>query len=154
MSMSSVMPKNTTARGELSEWEIALALARTGKNVLRPLSAGLRYDLAIDNGDGSITRVQCKTGILRNGVILFRTYNADGRRPHGVRYFGQVDAFGVYCPQMRRAYLVPLSALATSGTAYLRVGSPRNGQARRIRYASTFEISAPSEAEATSSANG
>src|SRR5439155_27203798 len=95
MSMSSVMPKNTTARGELSEWEIALALARTGKNVLRPLSAGLRYDLAIDNGDGSITRVQCKTGILRNGVILFRTYNADGRRPHGVRYFGQVDAFGV-----------------------------------------------------------
>src|SRR5439155_338776 len=84
----------------------------------------------IDNGDGSITRVQCKTGILRNGVILFRTYNADGRRPHGVRYFGQVDAFGVYCPQMRRAYLVPLSALATSGTAYLRVGSPRNGQAR------------------------
>jgi hypothetical protein len=65
-SISSMMPKNTTARGELSEWEVALALARTGKNVLRPLSAGLRYDLALDNGDGSITRIQCKTGILRN----------------------------------------------------------------------------------------
>ena len=134
------MVKNTTARGELSEWEIALALTRAGKTVLRPLSAGLRYDLAIDDQDGSITRIQCKTGLLRDGVILFRTYNADGRRPLGVRYAGQVDAFGVYCPGNGHAYLVPLSALATKGTAYLRVGSPRNGQTRRIIYASAFEI--------------
>ena len=134
------MPKNTTARGEMSEWEVALALTRAGMNVLRPLSAGLRYDLAIDNNDGSITRVQCKTGLLRDGVILFRTYNADGRRPLGVRYVGQVDAFGVYCPSNRSAYLVPLSALATTGTAYLRLASPRNGQTRRILFASAFEI--------------
>ncbi len=134
------MPKNTTARGELSEWEVALALTRAAKNILWPLSAGLRYDLAIDNQDRSITRIQCKTGLLRNGVILFHTYNADARRPLGVRYFGKVDAFGVYCPGNQRAYLVPLSALGTKGTAYLRIGSPRNGQARRILYASAFEI--------------
>src|SRR5919201_479867 len=134
------MVKNTTATGELSEWEIALALTRAGKDVLRPLSAGLRYDLAVDNGDGSITRIQCKTAIRRGDVILFRTYNADARRPQGVRYHGQVDAFGVFCPQTRQAFLVPLAALATMGTAYLRVTAPRNGQKKRILYAAAFEI--------------
>ena len=132
--------KNTTARGELSELEIALALTRAGMNVLRPMSAGLRYDLAIDNGDGTIVRVQCKTGILRDGAIFFRTYNADGRRPRGVSYAGQVEAFGVYCPQTNGAYLVPLHALETNGTARLRIGAPRNGQAKGIKYAAEFEI--------------
>ena len=108
--------------------------------MLRPLSAGLRYDLAIDNGDGTIRRVQCKTGILRDGVILFRTYNADGRRPRGVVYRGQIEAFGVYCPQTKAAYLIPIGALDTSSTARLRVDDARNGQVRRIKYASSFQI--------------
>src|SRR5919197_2251329 len=120
--------KNTTGRGELSEWEIALALTRAGKDVLRPLSTGLRYDLALDNGDGSITRIQCKTAIRRGDVILFRTYNADARRPQGIRYHGQVDAFGVFCPQTRQVFLVPIAALTTMGTAYLRVAEPKYDQ--------------------------
>ena len=134
--------KNTTARGELSELEIALALTRDGKNLLRPLSSGLRYDLAIDNGDGTIARIQCKTGILKDGAIFFRAYNADGRRPQGVVYRGQIEAFGVYCPQTCCAYLVPVEALDTLGTARLRLGPPRNGQVRRIKYAAAFEIGA------------
>jgi hypothetical protein len=64
--------KDTTSVGDLSEFEVATALMRTRKRVLRPLSAGLRYDLAIDNGDGTVVRVQCKTGILRNGFHVPR----------------------------------------------------------------------------------
>lgn len=133
--------KDTTGRGDLTEHEIATALMRAGKRVLRPLSAGLRYDLAIDGGDGTVLRVQCKTGVLKNGVISFRVCNADARRPSGVSYQGQVEAFGVFCPQNGRTYLIPMKAVvANSSTAKLRLEPARNGQQRRVRFAASFEI--------------
>jgi hypothetical protein len=119
--------------------EIATALMRAGFTVLRPLSAG-RYDLAIDTGTGTFLRVQCKTGILRRGRILFRV-SADARHPLGVPYEGQVDAFGVYCPQNSSAYLVPMAAVAGLGiVASLRVDPSRNGQLKGVRYARDYEI--------------
>ena len=133
--------KDTTGRGDLTEMEIAAALMRAGRRVLRPISAGLRYDLLIENLDGTFERVQCKTGILKEGVIVFRIRNTDGRRPNGVSYRGQVESFGVFCPQNRRAYLVPIAALATSdSTARLRLSAARNGQRRGIRLAQDYEI--------------
>jgi hypothetical protein len=133
--------KDTTGRGDLSEFEIATALMRAGKRVLRPLSAGLRYDLAIDGGDGTVIRAQCKTGVLRDGFITFRVCNADARRPLGVPYQDQIEAFGVFCPQNGRTYLIPMTAVvANSSTARLRVEPARNGQQRGIRLAETFEI--------------
>ncbi len=132
--------KDTTSRGELTEFEVAVALTRSGMKVLRPLSAGLRYDLAVDNGDGTLMRIQCKTGRLKNGVIEFRAYNADGRRPNGVRYWGQIEAFGVFCPQTGTSYLVPISAIVSGGAPRLRIDPPRNGQVKHIRYAQDFEI--------------
>jgi hypothetical protein len=88
------LPKDTTTRGELSELEVAMALARSGRQMLRPMSSGLRYDLAIDNSDGTVARIQCKTGRLRDGVISFNVASMDGRRPYGVPYLGQIEAFG------------------------------------------------------------
>lgn len=133
--------KDTTSVGDLTELEVATALMRTRKRVLRPLSAGLRYDLAIDNGDGTVVRVQCKTGILRNGFITFRVCNADARRPRGIPYQGQIEAFGVYCPQNGRTYLIPIDAVGgNTSTARLRVDATRNGQHRGIRLAESFQI--------------
>ena len=133
--------KDTTSIGDLTEFEIATALMRTRKRILRPLSAGLRYDLAIDNGDGTVVRVQCKTGILRDGFITFRVCNADARRPLGVPYRGQIEAFGVYCPQNGHAYLIPIEAVGTNtSTARLRVDATRNGQHRGVRLAESFRI--------------
>ena len=123
--------------------EIATALMRVGLTVLRPLAAG-RYDLAIDAGGGAFRRVQCKTGILRGGRVLFRVCSADARRPLGVSYKGQIDAFGVYCPQNSTAYLVPIAAVAGLGiVASLRVDASRNGQSKRVRYARDYEIKTP-----------
>ena len=132
--------KDTTGRGELSELEILMALTRAGYKILRPLSARLRYDLAIDNGDGTVARVQCKTGIMKNGFIEFRTCIRDARRPGGVPYHGQIEAFGVFCPGNGRAYLVPISAVTTSSTARLRLTLARNEQSRSVRHAGVFEI--------------
>lgn len=142
------MKKDTTSKGDLAEMEIVAALMREGKKVLRPISAGLRYDLVIDNQDGSFARVQCKTGVVKAGAIGFRVSNSDGRRPMGVSYRGQVDAFAVYCPHDRSVYLVPMEAVADcEKAAVLRLEPPKNGQFRRIRYARDYEIGSTPTAE-------
>ena len=134
--------RNTTALGDRSELEVAAALTRSGRTALRPLSAGLRYDLAVDNNDGTIRRIQCNTGILKSGAVYFRAYNADGRRPNGVPYRGQVEAFGVFCPQTGCVYVVPLAALASVSTARLRIGAARNGQVKGVLFAQDFVLGA------------
>jgi hypothetical protein len=136
-------PKDTTGRGDITEIQVAAALMRSGRRVLRPISAGLRYDLLIDNEDGTYARVQCKTGVMKDGYIVFRVRNSDARRPNGVSYRGQIESFGVFCPDNGSSYLVPMSALTTSdSTARLRVLPPRNGQRSGIRPADAFEIRA------------
>jgi hypothetical protein len=136
--------KDTTSRGELSELEIATALARAGHRVLRPLSAGLRYDLAVDNGDGTLTRIQCKTAIVRGGAIEFNVSSADARRPNGVPYVGQIEAFGVFCPETGKVYLIPIArVIASSSKARLRVSPARNGQVRGTTPAEQFEVRLP-----------
>lgn len=133
--------RDTTSRGDLGELEVMTALVRVGRRVLRPVSTGLRYDLAIDNGDGTVVRVQCKTGVLARGRIVFRVCSTDARRHQGVPYHGEVDAFGVFCPQTRATYLIPMSAVGSCATmGCLRVDRPKNGQSKRIRYAADFEI--------------
>jgi len=135
--------RDTTARGDLSELEIVVALTRAGKRLLKPLSSAARYDIAIDNGDGTFVRIQCKTGVFKHGRIIFRVCSTDARRPAGVSYQGQVDAFGVYCPQTGGVYLVPMLAVAACGTmSALRLSAPRNNQSTGIRYARDYEVKA------------
>ena len=133
--------RNTTARGDLAELAVATALVRAGKRLLRPVSSATRYDLVIDNDDGSFTRIQCKTGVFRHGRIEFRLYSVSGHRPRAVSYRGQVDAFGVYCPDTKEAYLVPVAALgACDSMASIRVLPPKNGQVTRLRLARDYLI--------------
>lgn len=138
--------KDTTSLGDLAEWKVATALMESGKKVLRPVSNASRYDLVIDNGDGTFTRVQCKTGILRDGRVAFRLYSMSGHRGTiGRDYAGQVDAFGIYCPQNRQAYLVPMADIADRrGASCLRIQPARNGQLKRTRRAERYLIGSPS----------
>jgi len=133
--------KNTTAQGDITEWQVAAALLRQGRKLLRPLSSATRYDLLIDREDGTFTRVQCKTGVLRHGCIVFRLYSVSGHDTRSKHYAGQVDAFGVFCPAIGTTYLIPVDALGQCGTTgSLRVAPARNGQRQGIRLASDFVI--------------
>ena len=134
--------RDTTAKGDLAELEVAMALMRAGRKVLRPLSTGLRYDLVVDDGQRCFTRVQCKMGILRDGAVQFRLYSVNVSRRFIPRtYQGEVDAFGVYCPQTQACYLVPMTVLAANAAfACLRIAPPRNGQVAGIRMASDYVI--------------
>ena len=67
-------------KGEHSEAAILHALVASGRVVLLPWGASQRYDFVLDEGDGRFVRVQCKTGVLHDGAVYFRTASAD-RRP-------------------------------------------------------------------------
>jgi hypothetical protein len=133
------MISNPTRKGKTTEAIILAILVGLGKAVLVPWTEE-RYDLVIDDG-GKTTRIQCKTGVLRNGCVVFKTCITDARRPLGDGgYAGQIDAFAVYCPQIGRMYLVPIDAVPSRNFGYLRVDPPLNGQSWNIRWARDFEI--------------
>src|SRR5262249_29901603 len=127
---------------EVSRTQIIAALTLLGKRLLAPLGDFQRYDLVIDE-DGRFLRLQCKTGRLRNGVVVFEACSIDSRSVRGrtIRrgYRGEVDFFAVYCPDNHKCYLIPVDEVPI-GTCYLRITPPQNGQKTNIRWAQQFEI--------------
>jgi hypothetical protein len=134
--------RNTSLSGEVCRTQIIAALALQGKTVLLPLGDFQRYDLVIDEG-GRFLRVQCKMAKLTNGAVHFHPCSIDSRSKPGrcVRkgYVGQVDLFGVYCPEVKKCYLVPVEVAPTTG-CYLRIEPTKNGQKKGIRWAADYEI--------------
>ena len=135
-----------SAKGSHSEAALLAAFVAAGKTVLLPWGGHHRYDFVLDEGGGRFMRVQCKSGVYRRGAIYFRACSADRRRPLGDAYFGQVDAFGVYCPTFGRAYLIPISDVPVSQLAAIRVDPPANRQIGNIRWARQYELPTSSNA--------
>lgn len=129
--------------GDRTTLAVMLALMDAGYEVSVPFGENTRYDLVIDR-HGVLSRVQCKTGRLRGGTIRFATASTYGHlpSPREVRraYVGEIDHFGVFCPETGGVYLIPIDDVQTRASAYLRVLPPRNQQRRLIRYASDFQI--------------
>jgi hypothetical protein len=129
------------AIGDRTTLAVMLALQATGYTVLLPFGENTRYDLVIEEDDG-FARVQCKTGRLRQGAVLFSpcsTY-AHHRNPSPSQrhYMGQIDYFGVHCPETAAVYLIPIADLPNRTRVSLRVDPPRNRQVRRIRQADRY----------------
>jgi hypothetical protein len=94
--------------------------------------------------NGRLARVQIKTGRLRLGAVRFAVCSAYGhhRNPatHRRSYHGEVDYFGVYCPETAGVYVIPIGAIDVRCQCALRVHPPRNNQHEGVRYAAPFEI--------------
>lgn len=129
--------------GDRTTLAVMLALREAGYELLVPFGENTRYDLVIDDGL-RLARVQCKTGRLREGAIRFAACSTYAHHPNPkvVRrdYAGQIDFFGVYCPETGGVYLVPIADANVRRQGNLRVVSARNGQARGIRLAARYEI--------------
>src|SRR5215218_9499892 len=121
--------------GQRTEAVVLAELVRRGHRVLVPFGVNHRYDLALDLGDRFL-RVQCRTGRLRNGRILFNTESIRSNTRATVRrgYQGDVDLFLVYCPDTERVYALSVDELALSEGS-LRVEPTTNGQQKGIRWA-------------------
>jgi len=131
---------NSKAVGDITQSQVMAALLKRGKRVLLPFGDNARYDLVVDE-DGTFTRIQCKTGALRRGAVVFAVassqYHRGGKRRD---YRGQVDAFGVFCTDNEKIYIIPILDLPLAREAKLRLVPPRNSQRKGIRWAAKYEI--------------
>jgi 2-polyprenyl-6-methoxyphenol hydroxylase-like FAD-dependent oxidoreductase len=129
--------------GDRSTLAIMVVLCELAYAVYVPFSEHNRCDLVIE-ADGVLSRVQCKTGRLRDGSIRFAVCSTYGhyKRPGNVRrdYRGQIDCFAVFCPETAGVYLIPIDDISTRSTAYLRHDPPKNAQRAKVRFAADYEI--------------
>ena len=126
--------------GADAEREVAYALERAGWAVFLPFfAAHSRIDMVAVGPDGDAVTVQVKTAPLaQNGtVVVFRTCSNTGNTP--AAYVGEVDAFAFWCPELQRAYLMPVEDAPRRG-GHLRLTPPANNQTRRVRFAADYEI--------------
>ncbi len=133
----------TDQKGAVAEAAIALEAIKLGIGVARPLGDE-RYDFIFDLRP-RLLRVQCKWATRYGDVIVLRCYRAR-RTAHGLLrgYYRDtdIDVFGFYCPDIDRAFIVPVGAVPTSGQMQLRLSPARNNQKLGIRWAADFDFAA------------
>jgi hypothetical protein len=79
-------------RGEWVELQFMATATLHGYNVLKPWGDSLAYDVAIDHG-GSLTRVQVKSGTVRNGGGYICRFLRGQKEPYSLE---EVDVFAAY----------------------------------------------------------
>jgi hypothetical protein len=129
--------------GDRSTLAVMTALQQLGYGLYLPFSEKSRCDLILET-DGKLNRLQCKTGRLRKGAIVFSLCSNYGHHRNPAtrhrQYHGEIDLFAVYCPETNGVYLVPIKDVPGKRQAYLRVDRALNQQNKRIRLASRYEI--------------
>ncbi len=79
-------------------------------------------------------RVQCKTGRVKGGALLFNSYSQSGNGATKQGYHGLADLFAVLNPESGDVYLVPVEKFGTTGVS-LRLLPALSGQAKKINWA-------------------
>ncbi len=135
---------DSNVKGAVAEQAIVLAATRLPVPVLRPVSEHGRYDLALEIGD-RLWRVQCKWGRLTERADAISVHLSTCRcTPTGyvrTAYTAdEIDAIAVYCLELDRCFLLPMSAVAEQRTLRLRLAAARNGQQACITLADDFDF--------------
>ncbi len=135
---------DSNRKGAIAEMKIATAAIELGIPVLRSMSEHGRYDLAFEVG-GRLLRVQCKWGALEeDGSVIQVNLQTCRHTPSGYVYGSysadEVDLVAVYCGQLDRCYLLPISLVAGRRSIALRLSPPRNGQRACINREVDFRL--------------
>ena len=122
--------------GNHSESIVLSAYLQEGFTVSIPFGSGASYDLLVDTGS-NIYKIQVKTAWISKGVLKYKSLRrqpkTETRRLYEV---GEVDFLAVYCPVNNLLFGIPVKDHPTGGC--LRLEPVRNGQAKRIRWASDY----------------
>jgi hypothetical protein len=130
---------NTKGKGDITELKVLLKLLEHELNVSVPHGDNTRYDLVFEKNN-KFYRVQCKTGRMRNGVVMFKCSTHHPRDYTKVSFYNDdVDYFGVYCFENDKVYLIPIEFIGRSEFS-LRTRSTKNNQNEKIIWAMWFEI--------------
>lgn len=135
---------DTNRKGNVAELAIAKKAAELGLSVLAPLTEHERYDLVIGIA-GRLLRVQCKWANFRGDVITAHlARNRRGPEGHIRRNYSpdEIDAFGIYCGDLDRCFLIPIQKIAGQWAIQLRLAPPRNGQRAALHFADEYDLGA------------
>ncbi len=131
-------------KGNIAELAFAAEAARLNFSVLKPLTEHEPYDLVLGVA-GRFLRVQCKWGTCKGDVICVRLKRSrhSPTRGYVVSTYqrGEVDAFGIYCGDLKRCYLVPIEHVEGAQMMHLRLAETRNKQRAALHWASDYEFS-------------
>jgi prevent-host-death family protein len=136
---------STNQKGGIAETKIAAAATELGIPVLRPIVEHSRYDLAFEIGD-RIFRVQCKWGGLDESKAVIKVQLQGSWLSPTAGYVRssyserEIDLVAVYCHQLERCYLLPISLVAGRRAIHLRVKPPLNAQRACLNLAVDFEF--------------
>ena len=128
---------DTIRRGNANEAAVLHAFVEAGWQVWTPFGEGGAYDLLAGWQD-QFLRIQCKSGRVRNGCLLFNASSTDHGRGHE-SYAGRADIFGVSAPGLPSVYVVPVSAVARS-EGRLRLEPTANMQRKKVRPAEAYAM--------------
>lgn len=136
--------ESPNVKGNVAELAIAKAAAELGLTVYGPLTEHGRYDLVLEIG-GELARVQCKWGrVLDDGAVICVQIAGNRLTPAGyvrtVYTCDEIDFIAVYCGELDRCYLLPMSVVEGRHEIRLRLTAPRNGQRAFINEAARFEF--------------
>src|SRR5689334_15980040 len=128
----------TSDTGNLTQAKVVVALIEAGYLVSQPFGDGHKYDLVADDGQ-NLLRVQCKTGRVKNGVLIFNAYSIPGNKARKCDYRGLADLFAVLNPADGRIFLIPVNEVGTNDVC-LRLMPTGNGQTQGVRWAANYEL--------------
>lgn len=126
----------TGEKGNLTEARILAAFVAAGYLVSVPFGSGHKYDFVVDDSN-CLFRVQCKTGRVKNGVLLFNAYSQSGNGASKMNYRGLADLFAVLNPDSDKVYLVPVKEVGVTDVS-LRLTPTLNNQTQRVRVAESY----------------
>lgn len=131
---------STQIKGNIAEFQVICALMNKGCNVFKSCSEDCRCDLIFEHID-NLYKVQVKSSNYdpKKGIIKVLTHSVQKATIR--TYKGEVDYFGVYCPQLDKCYLIPEEDVFPSGIGItIRIDPPRNNQTSRAHWAKDYEI--------------
>jgi prevent-host-death family protein len=131
-------------KGNVAELAIATEAARLGLSVLKPLTEHEPYDLVLGIA-GRLLRVQCKWASRKDNVVAVSLARSR-RGPDGFirRNYSaaEVDAIGVYCPDLDQCFLIPIEDVDQRWAIQLRLAPTRNGQRAALHFADEYRLGA------------
>lgn len=138
------MNHDPNRKGNVAELAFAAEAARLGLTVLKPLTEHDPYDLVLGVGDRFL-RVQCKWAARQGDVICARLKRSRHSPTKGyvVNTYAkdEIDAFGIYCGELDRCYLVPIERVEGTQAISLRLSKARNNQRASLNWAADYEFS-------------
>lgn len=132
---------NTKDIGNRTESIILSKLLESGYTVLIPFGDNSRYDFVVDTGS-KFFKIQCKTGHIKNGCIVFATCSIyKGRKNISVKHQytkEEIDYIMVYSSHLNKIYLIDVDELPQSNMK-LRINNPVKNN-KHIKWAKDYEF--------------